>query len=104
MPSNVIPMPQSPTVVPQDWVWDGTKWVCTDVPPACQIPPWGPWAPPWFGPQAPPWYPGANGGIAFSDVAPQFPIRGHFWWNGVVLALFDGAEWVNTNTGAIIAT
>jgi hypothetical protein len=82
---------------PPGWVWDGTKWVCCDQPPTCQIPPWGPWAPPWFGPQAPPWYPGAAGGITFSATAPENAIRGHMWWDGHNLFLFDGAVWLQVS-------
>jgi len=51
---------------------------------------------------SPPWYPGANAGVSFGNTAPQNPVRGHFWWTGQVLALFDGAVWVNTTNGSII--
>jgi hypothetical protein len=77
-----------------DWVWDGSNWVCN---PDCgddsSFPPFGP--PVFSGPtQQPPWYPGANGGVSFGAVAPPNPVRGHFWWNGTLLQLFDGAAWV----------
>jgi hypothetical protein len=42
--------------------------------------------------------------VKFGPTAPSDPIRGHLWWNGAVLALFNGTDWVNTKTGAIIAT
>ena len=103
VPCPPPPCPPAPCP-PPGWFWDGTRWVCCDQPPQCNIPPWGPFPPPWFGPQQPPWYPGANGGITFSLTAPLNPIRGHFWWNGSVFALFDGAVWVSTTTGAIIPT
>lgn len=79
MPSNIVPMQQA---VPM---------VCD---PACAIPPWGPFPPPWFGPQQPPWYPGANAGVTFSLTAPINVIRGHFWWDGNTLHMFDGVAWV----------
>lgn len=92
--NNVVPMHASPSeVVPEDWQWDGSKWVCS-APGHRPIPPWGPWGPPWFGPQEPPWYPGANGGVTFSRTEPKHPIRGHFWFNGTTLNLFDGAGWI----------
>lgn len=66
----------------------------------CQVPPWGPFPPPYYGPQQPPWYPGANGGITFSTTAPANVIRGHFWWDGKMLHMFDGAAFVNIGPGA----
>jgi hypothetical protein len=42
--------------------------------------------------------------VKFGLTAPVEPIRGHLWWNGSVLALFNGTDWINTKTGAIIAT
>jgi len=97
--NNVVPMTTA-TPVPQDWYWDGSKWVCSGTPP-CAIPPWGPFPPPYFPPQQPPWYPGANGGVSFSppDIPPPFPVRGHFWWNGTILQMFDGAVWVDVSNG-----
>ena len=81
-----------------DWFWDGQNWQpcqCGGGPPS---PPqnWPPNTPPawWSGP-VPPWYPGANAGIAFGTTAPPNPIRGHFWWNGKCLHLFDGAGWLD---------
>jgi len=92
-----------------NWMWDGSQWVCvgdgSSVPPF-PCPPPGfppPGCPPWFsGMNSPPWYPGANAGVSFGTTAPQNPVRGHFWWNGKVLAIFDGASWVNTSTGVIV--
>lgn len=91
-----------------DWVWNGQAWVCDpdDICPPC--PPVRPPCPPvqavtpaffpppvFSGPtQQPPWYPGANGGVSFGQVAPPNPVRGHFWWNGTILQMFDGAAWV----------
>jgi hypothetical protein len=84
------------------WVWNGTSWQCDSgfddsgfpgCPPS-SFPPGG--CPPWFPPPQgqPPWYPGANAGVSFSATAPVNPVRGHFWWNGTTLAMFDGAAWV----------
>jgi hypothetical protein len=102
MPSSGVP----PVGTRQgSWVWDGTQWSCCDdgsipgcppgwPPPGC--PPW------WSGQNSPPWYPGANAGVSFGPTAPANPVRGHFWWNGTILAMFDGAVWVNTSSGAIV--
>lgn len=108
------------TVVPpaapaqQGWVWNGTNWVwdpdCDCRPDPCPpaVPGWCPPpdfptpCPPWFPPppgQAP-WYPGANGGVSFSASPPANPIRGHFWWDGVMLHLFDGVAWVDIGPSA----
>jgi hypothetical protein len=68
--------------------------------PPVGFPPQGcaPWFPP---PQGqPPWYPGANAGVSFSPVAPPNVIRGHFWWDGITLRMFDGAVWVDISGGA----
>jgi hypothetical protein len=46
-----------------------------------------------------PWYPGANAGVSFGTTAPSNPVRGHFWWNGLTLFMFDGAAWVSTAGG-----
>ena len=78
-----------------NWVWDGSNWVCD---PDCGPPfpaPCPPFGPPVFsGPQGqPPWYPGANGGVSFGGTPPPNPVRGHFWWDGKTLWLFDGAAW-----------
>lgn len=71
-------------------------------PPGCVPVPCPPGPPPWFSPptggQAP-WYPGANGGVSFSLAEPLNPVRGHFWWNGTVLSLFDGVVWVAIGPG-----
>lgn len=91
-----------------DWVWDGSRWVCDadDGPPVCPPPavcppPFGP--PVFSGPAGqPPWYPGANGAVSFGQTAPANPVRGHFWFDGITLWLFDGATWVGvamSNTG-----
>ena len=77
MPNNVIPMPSN--CPPQD---------------QCTVPPWGPFPPPYFPPVQPPWYPGANAGVSFSVTPPPNPIRGHFWWNGQILSMWDGVAWV----------
>ena len=112
--NSLVRVPQAgvPAVGTQDgqWMWDGTQWVCvgcdgSTVPPFPCPPPGFPPAgcPPWFsGMNSPPWYPGANAGVSFGSTAPSNAVRGHFWWNGKVLAIFDGAVWVNTATGAII--
>lgn len=90
------------------WFWDGNSWIwCGDSPPPCpppstcppptQLPPvpCPPFGPPVFsGPVGqPPWYPGANGGVSFGTVPPPNPVRGHFWYDGTTLWLFDGAAW-----------
>lgn len=85
-----------------NWIWDGTQWVCGpgDVPPFPGCPPPGfppAGCPPWFpSANSPPWYPGANAGVTFSLTAPVNPVRGHFWWDGNILWLFDGAMWADT--------
>ena len=99
MPNQVVPFPQQQMVDPQSgWFWDGQQWVCGPGQPTCGPPN----PPPWFAPPTSPWYPGANGGISFGNVAPINPVRGHLWWTGTVLALWDGAAWVSTTNGAII--
>jgi len=86
------------------FTWDGTQWVCGSCfpdggnfpfcpPPG--FPPFG--CPPWFsGHNSPPWYPGANAGVSFGTAGnfPPNPVRGHFFWDGVNLWMFDGAVWV----------
>lgn len=85
-----------------NWVWDGSRWVCA---PDCgngngSSPPLGP--PVFSGPTSqPPWYPGANGGISFGASAPANPVRGHLWWDGNQLNLFDGAGWVSVSGGGV---
>jgi hypothetical protein len=87
------------------WVWNGTSWVCDSddffppqgQPPFCPPPSFPPaGCPPWFPPPQgqPPWYPGANAGVSFGSTAPVNPVRGHFWWDGKNLNMFDGAAWV----------
>jgi hypothetical protein len=91
-----------------DWVWDGCNWVCdgNDGPPVCPppVPSPPPFGPPVFsGPAGqPPWYPGANGGVSFGQSFPPNPVRGHFFFDGITLWLFDGATWCGvtmSNTG-----
>jgi hypothetical protein len=86
-----------------DWVWDGFNWICSPCNPGGGVPPFPcpppgfppPGCPPWFsGMNSPPWYPGANAGVSFGTTAPPNPVRGHFWWDGQILWLFDGAAWV----------
>jgi hypothetical protein len=90
------------------WMWDGTQWTCQPcdgtVTPAPPCPPPIPPVPgfhPWFDPQTNPWYPGANAGVSFGTIAPTFPIRGNFWWDGKRLWMFDGAAWVDIVDNAI---
>lgn len=100
---SVVPFPsQSPSQ--QGWVWNGTNWVCDPccdgsfpTPPPCPPSGFPTPCPPWFPPPAgqAPWYPGANGGVSFSATPPANPIRGNFWWDGLMLHLFDGAAWVD---------
>jgi hypothetical protein len=76
-------------------------------PPVCTTQPCPPVAcppcpPPWFGPPRPPWYPGASGGVSFGTTPPQFPIRGHFWWDGATLHMWDGVEWETIGPGGSI--
>jgi hypothetical protein len=49
---------------------------------------------------SPPWYPGANAGVSFGLTPPQNAVRGHFWWDGRVLWMFDGAAWVTVGGSA----
>jgi len=112
--NSLVRSPQGQLIAPgtQDgqWMWDGQNWICvgcdgSNVPPFPCPPPGFPPAgcPPWFsGMNSPPWYPGANAGVSFGLTAPANAVRGHFWWNGKVLAIFDGAVWVNTATGVIV--
>jgi hypothetical protein len=122
MGNNIVRMPpQQRALTPQQqfaapdqqsWAWDGSSWVCPEpCPPSGGgqfpfCPPPGfppPGCPPWFsGANSPPWYPGANAGVSFGATPPPNPVRGHFWWDGTGLAIFDGAVWVNTTNGAII--
>lgn len=103
MASNVTRMPQQQIVDPASgWWWNGSQWVCGDCDDSTQPCPPNPFPPVFSGPaMQPPWYPGANGGVSFGTVAPPNPVRGHFWWDGVALWIFDGAAWVDTNTGAV---
>jgi len=111
--NSVVRSAQGQLIAPgtQDgqWMWDGQNWICvgcdgSTVPPFPCPPPGFPPAgcPPWFsGMNSPPWYPGANAGVSFGLTAPANAVRGHFWWNGSALMIFDGAVWVNTATGVI---
>lgn len=123
MSSNVRAFPM--TVMPpqpsqQDWVWDGANWCPpggVPMPPSCIPPTCPPFpcpppgfptpCPPWFPPPAgqAPWYPGANGGVSFSPTPPDNPIRGHLWWDGTSLHLFDGAVWesIGPATSSVLA-
>lgn len=95
-----------PTVGTQhgDWWWDGQRWVCN-----CDQdfddcrPPFG--FPPVVSPPLgqPPWYPGANGGVSFGSQAPPNPVRGHFWWDGTTLHMWDGAAWVDISAGGPVS-
>lgn len=80
-------------LIPPGWAWDGSRWVCDCESDPCRPVPPGP--PPWFPPPQgqPPWYPGANGGVSFGQNPPPNPIRGHFWFDGATLWMFDGATW-----------
>lgn len=92
--NNLVRMPRGGTPVPQDWDCSTPG---GGSPPGCAPPGWPPpGCPPWYsGMNSPPWYPGANAGVSFGTTAPVNPIRGHFWWDGVNLWLFDGAMWVS---------
>jgi hypothetical protein len=112
-----MPMQQQQMLAPgtQDgnWVWNGSEWVCGSCDgsggsfPGCLPPGFPPpGCPPWFsGMNSPPWYPGANAGVSFGTTAPLNPVRGHFWWDGVTLWLFDGAAFVAVGgTGTVPGT
>lgn len=119
VPPVPAPAPQS-MQSPMDWVWDGASWTCGDNPsppgcppaPGCEppcppplCPPTG-WpvpCPPFYPPPSnqPPWYPGANGGVSFSQTAPPCPIRGAFWYDGNILWMYDGAAWVDVGVKGI---
>lgn len=101
---RAVPQVMPPSPQQQNWMWDGTNWVCgcdglnpAPTPPPCPPPGWPTPCPPWFPPPAgqAPWYPGANGGVSFSATPPANPTRGNFWWDGTILHLFDGAAWVD---------
>ena len=97
----------APGTMSGSWMWDGNEWVCNPCPPCPPIgsfpgqPPWcappgfpPPGCPPWFsGQNSPPWYPGANAGVSFGTSPPANPVRGHFWWDGKELWIWDGAVW-----------
>lgn len=90
------------------WMWDGANWVCGEPcpppgPPPCPPPGWPQPCPPFYPPPSnqAPWYPGANGGVSFSQTAPPNPVRGHFWYDGHVLWMFDGAAWVDVGVAGI---
>lgn len=76
-----------------NWTWDGSRWVCNSGCDDGGFPPFGP--PVFSGPAGqPPWYPGANGGVSFGQTFPANPVRGHLFYDGTTLWLFDGAAWV----------
>jgi hypothetical protein len=107
MPRQQMMRPQQQGVPSQQWWggmpgWGGGGWngddCCPDsgAPPfPCPPPGWPPpGCPPWFsGQNSPPWYPGANAGVSFGTTPPPNPVRGHFWFDGNVLWMFDGAAW-----------
>lgn len=106
-PRQQMAMPQQQMLVPGaqqgNWFWDGSNWNCgcddgSGNFPFCPPPGFPPaGCPPWFsGMNSPPWYPGANAGISFGTAGnfPSNPVRGHFFWDGVSLWMFDGAAWV----------
>jgi len=102
---NVIRMPTQQG----NWMWDGSQWTCgpcDSVPPFPFCPPPGfppAGCPPWFsGANSPPWYPGANAGVSFGQNPPTNPVRGHYWWDGTGLAIFDGAVWANVVNARIV--
>ena len=106
--NKIVRMPQQQVMPPpgaqqqSGWVWDGTQWNCGSdgsVPPfPCPGPGWPPpGCPPWYSTaNSPPWYPGANAGVSFGTTPPPNPVRGHFWWDGQTLWMFDGAAWIAT--------
>lgn len=116
MASNVTRMPMqqqmtAPGTQQGNWVWDGSQWVCGTCDdgsggfPFCPPPGYPPnGCPPWYsGANSPPWYPGANAGVSFGTTAPLNPVRGHFWWDGTTLWMFDGAAFVVVGgTGAAV--
>lgn len=111
---KVVPM-HAPMQSPDGWMWDGANWTCDGhpspppcepepcPPPHCPPPGWPQPCPPFYPPPAgqPPWYPGANGGVSFSATAPPCPIRGAFWYDGNILWMFDGANWVDVGLKGI---
>ena len=107
MPQQTMPAQMMPPMPAQQWWgggggWDGNPCCPPDgnsVPPfPCPGPGWPPpGCPPWYSAvNSPPWYPGANAGVSFGATAPPNPVRGHFWWDGATLWMFDGAAWVAT--------
>jgi hypothetical protein len=118
MPRQQVMGPQQQGVPSQQWWggmpgWGGPPWWdfddsnCPGNVPPFPCPPPGfppPGCPPWFsGANSPPWYPGANAGVSFGSTFPPNPVRGHFFWDGGTLWMFDGAAWVATG-GAISST
>lgn len=111
MPRGVPMRAQQQAMPSQQW-WGPPWWDfngdCDDAVPPFPCPPPGfppPGCPPWFsGANSPPWYPGANAGVSFGATAPLNPVRGHFWWNGTTLWMFDGAVWVATGGPGIAST
>ena len=111
MPRQQMMAPQQQNMPSQQWWGGGGWWDPDDFPPGtvppfpCPGPGWPPpGCPPWFaGSNSPPWYPGANAGVSFGSTFPPNPVRGHFFWDGKTLWMFDGAAWVATG-GAISST
>lgn len=112
MGNQMVPSNGNPVVGQQcdGWTWDGSRWVCDpDAQPPCPPAPTMPWPPFVFPspPMQPPWYPGANGAVSFSTTPPPNPVRGHFWWDGLTLRIFDGAAFVTVggagSGGAVVS-
>lgn len=112
MGTSMVPSNGNPVVGMRcdGWVWDGQQWVCDpdcDPCPPVPCPPFRP--PPFFPPPQgqPPWFPGANGAVTFSTTPPPNPVRGHFWWDGLTLHIFDGAAFVTVggagSGGAVVS-
>jgi hypothetical protein len=116
IPRQQMARPQQQGVPSQQWWggmpgwggspgWNGDNDCCPDSgAPPFPCPPPGfppPGCPPWFsGQNSPPWYPGANAGVSFGTSPPPNPVRGHFWWDGTTLWIFDGAAWTAAGGGA----
>ena len=118
MPQQQVLPPGAPPPQTQQGWWDGTQWCndpCNPCPPGGAIPPfpcpppgWPPaGCPPWWSSvNSTPWYPGANAGVSFGAPGqyPPNPVRGHFFWDGQTLWMFDGAAWVGTGGAATSST
>ena len=103
MPRQQMMRPQQQAVPGQQWWGGGPPWWGGDCDPCDdgggQIPGCPPGFPPpgcppwWSGQNSPPWYPGANAGVSFGQTPPANPVRGHFFYDGATLWIFDGAAW-----------